>query len=99
MISDSETVSNTVSGNYIGTDVNGTVDLGNGYFGVEISNGAQHNIVGGDTAAARNVISANDDCGVALCGTGTMHNVLSGNYIGANVSGAVALASFWCETK
>ena len=61
---------NTVQGNYIGTDVSGTRKVANGWYGVEIS---QHdNLVGGTTAAARNVISGNGMDGVTLyLSTGT----------------------------
>src|SRR5262249_59422858 len=49
---------NVVEGNLIGTDPTGTVARGN-EFGVEIAGGASNNLVGGTTAAARNVISGN----------------------------------------
>jgi hypothetical protein len=45
MIQGTGTMSNTISGNYIGTDVNGMTALGNNYRGVFILDGAQHNTV------------------------------------------------------
>ncbi len=52
---------NTISGNYIGTDATGSVGLGNKDRGVRITNGSDHNVLGGDTPGERNVISANGD--------------------------------------
>jgi parallel beta-helix repeat protein len=65
-IEGSGTVSNTVSGNYIGTDVHGTAALGNGTtpgsngWGIRID-GAPGNTIGGLTAGERNLISGNGD--------------------------------------
>jgi len=82
---------NTVSGNYIGTDATGSSDLGNGQNGVEIRDGAQDNVIGGDTAEERNVISGNTWNGVRIStGSG---NTISGNYIGTDASGSSALAN------
>src|SRR5262249_25719296 len=47
---------NLIAGNLIGTDLTGTVALGNGD-GISISTGASNNIIGGTTTGARNVIS------------------------------------------
>ncbi len=63
------TMTNTVSGNYIGTDASGTVaqpnGKANGGYGVLIEADASLNIIGGDTVAERNLISGNGDlfCG------------------------------------
>ena len=56
--------SNDVLGNLIGIDKTGTVAVGNGLNGVSIDQGA--NVVGGTTAAARNVISGNGEEGVRI---------------------------------
>src|SRR5437667_32689 len=56
-------VGNVVAGNFIGTDVTGTLALGNDGAGV-LCFGAPGNTIGGTTEAARNVISANDNAGV-----------------------------------
>ncbi len=82
---------NTIAGNYVGTDAGGTVAHGNGT-GVEIDNGGSDNIIGGTTAADRNVISGNSE-GVILSpdGYGTTGNVVEGNYIGTNAAGDAAL--------
>ena len=87
---------NVVAGNFIGTDVTGTVALGNGADGVRIRHGAHANLIGTDgdgvaDEAERNVISGNTDHGVYIADAGT--NVVAGNYIGTDVTGTVALGN------
>src|SRR5262249_8095450 len=82
---------NLVQGNYIGTDVTGTNDLGNGV-GVTITN-APNNTVGGTAAGARNIISGNDGNGVSLNQNSASGNQVQGNYIGTDASGTVALSN------
>ena len=53
-ISGAGATGNLVEGNFIGTDVTGSVDLGNAERGVAIF-AASNNTVGGTTAAARNI--------------------------------------------
>ena len=77
---------NTVLGNYIGTDVTGTIDLGNTGSGVYIENSA-NTTVGGSVASARNVISGNEGSGVVITGASSTVNVIVGNYIGTNAAG------------
>jgi hypothetical protein len=92
-IKDSGTMSNTVSGNYIGTDASGTQGVGNGDHGVAIYGGAQNNTVGGDTEGERNIISDNGMDGVRIEGSSTTSNTISGNFIGTVVSGTEALGN------
>jgi hypothetical protein len=87
-ISDSGTDGNTVSGNYIGTNAGASIHLGNGFVGVYIWNGAQNNVIGGDTEGERNVISMNGAYGVSISGSGTDGNTVSGNYIGTDPAGS-----------
>ena len=81
---------NEVIGNFIGTDVTGTVDLGNG--GGVRSVGA-NNIIGGTTPAARNVISGNDGSGVDITFSTAMNNLVQGNFIGTQLDGTSPLAN------
>jgi titin len=84
---------NFVQGNYIGTDVSGTVALGNFDHGVVIL-GSTTNTIGGTTAAARNVISGNGFNGVDISAIGpevSIGNIVQGNYIGVDVNGTAAL--------
>jgi hypothetical protein len=83
--------SNTVEGNYIGTDRSGTVAVPNNT-GVVISSNSTGNTIGGTTAAARNVVSGNS-LGVDLFGSGDTGNTVEGNYIGTDKSGLAALGN------
>jgi titin len=87
---------NSVQGNLIGTDPTGSTALGNG-IGVAIE--MPSNTIGGSTAAARNIISGNTNCGVellALASTGEAgnDNLIEGNYIGTNANGNAAVPNY-----
>lgn len=85
------TDNNTVQGNYIGANATGTGGLGNNARGVCIAQGAQNNLIGGTSEAARNIISGQSGTagtGVLLDGTGTSNNLVQGNSIGLNTAGA-----------
>lgn len=84
---------NTVSGNYVGTSISGLVDLGNSEDGIQIDGGASGNTVGGLTAAERNIISGNNNSGVAVDGVTSIGNVVVGNYIGLAADGTSGLAN------
>ncbi len=60
VISGQGTSYNQVLGNYIGTDATGTLAIGKTLSGVTIILAASHNIIGGDTSGAGNLISRND---------------------------------------
>ncbi len=83
---------NVVEGNYLGTDVTGTVPLGNGFSGVAMVF-APDNTVGGATEATRNLLSGNLAHGVAIIGPDAHHNSVLGNYIGTDVTGTVPLGN------
>ena len=86
-IADTATTGNSVQGNYIGTDVSGSLPLGN-RDGVVIEN-APGNTVGGTTTGARNVISGNGYAGVWISGSGATGNLVRGNLIGTDVTGTI----------
>ncbi|MEO5917885.1 MAG: M12 family metallopeptidase [Luteolibacter sp.] len=92
-ISGSTTTGNSVLGNYIGTNIAGTAANPNNAGGVILIDGANHNIIGGDTAAARNVISGNTDAGIWITGSGVDSNTVKGNYVGTNAVGTAALSN------
>ncbi|MGA2253622.1 MAG: autotransporter-associated beta strand repeat-containing protein [Thermoguttaceae bacterium] len=103
-LSDSGTSSNIVAGNLIGTDVTGTVALPNSDGGIDVINGASSNRIGFDgtsssaiAALERNVISGNGStpgyAGIYVADAGTNLNVIAGNYIGVDSSGAIAMAN------
>jgi hypothetical protein len=81
-----------IEGNFIGTDVTGTADLGNGDVGVQIQNSSDSTI-GGTSAAARNVISGNEKSGIFMVLNGSTGNQVQGNLIGTDVTGTVDLGN------
>jgi hypothetical protein len=90
-IQGTDTMSNTVVGNYVGTGLNGAVANGN-RVGIHIS-GAAHNIIGGATPGARNLISGNDVYGIQIGGQGAENNIVIGNFIGTDASGQTRLGN------
>jgi hypothetical protein len=94
-LSDAGTDSNTVAGNYIGSDPDGLLPIPNGWAGVAVFGGARSNVIGGVTSHERNVISGNTLQGVTLSDPGTVGNVVSGNFIGLDVSGSLSVPNGW----
>jgi len=84
-----------ILGNFIGTNADGTVaaprSLDDGQTGVSIA-GSANNIIGGTTAAARNIISGNNS-GVVISGANATNNVVQGNFIGTDVNGVGAIGN------
>src|SRR4029077_20043332 len=87
------TNSNAVQGNFIGSD------FGNGGNGVEITQGAFNNSIGGSSTlpngtsqltGAGNVISGNGADGVVISDFNTSGNSVQGNLIGLDPTGAMA---------
>lgn len=93
-IFDPAATGNRIVGNRIGTDAAGSADLGNLVNGVFIYDGARENVVGGVSAEARNVISGNDESGVALAAGATGNRIL-GNYIGTDRTGTADLGNLF----
>jgi hypothetical protein len=83
--------SNNVEANFIGTAPNGKGANGN-QVGVQIDGGSILNVIGGTSAAARNVVSGNVE-GMVISGSGTAGNLVEGNYVGTNATGSAALAN------
>jgi hypothetical protein len=84
--------SNTIVDCLIGTDSSGTVAFGNGSgnhnAGIVVA--TDLNTIGGPVAAERNVISGNRGHGLILAGRA---NWVRGNFIGTDVTGALALGN------
>jgi hypothetical protein len=79
---------NVVEGNYLGTDNWGLVRHDNSG-GVWIDS-VSDNVIGGTTAAARNVLSGSKYYGVAIEGEAGK-NIVQGNYIGVDAAGTGVL--------
>jgi hypothetical protein len=86
----------TIRGNFIGTDVSGTIPLGN-TAGIEIS--AANVTVGGSAAGAGNVIAASAGDlpsvagGIFFFGAGGAGAVIQGNFIGTDPTGTINLGN------
>jgi titin len=93
------TSNNVVEGNFIGTDVTGKAFLAGQQQidGVYVGLGAGSNTIGGQnpvgafSTASWNVISGNSKNGVLITDSGTTGTVLSGNFIGTDVTGTTGL--------
>lgn len=84
---------NVVQGNFIGTDISGTVAVPNGNTGVRIGNSgpviASGNIIGGDAAGQGNLIAGNAWAGIDVVNSDL--TTIRGNTIGLNASKTAAL--------
>jgi parallel beta-helix repeat protein len=95
-----DSTGNVIAGNYIGTNAAGNAARGNLGRGIDLSQGADGNIVGtnGDGVGddhEGNVISGN---GSGIIGQGVVligvdNNLIAGNYIGTNAAGTSALGN------
>ena len=85
--------SNVIAGNYLGIGADGTTVHANNPAAVIYQGGIRvesaANIIGGTTAADRNVISGNGYAGIELFGAGASGNEVYGNYIGVDASGTL----------
>jgi titin len=87
------TAQDIVQGNYIGTDISGTVAISNTNAGVYIADRASYNLIGGDEPGERNLISGNGRIGVSISSFATSSNTVAGNYVGVDARGMAALAN------
>lgn len=96
---------NRIEMNYVGTDVTGAVDLGNGANGILLTQSSTQNLIGGEATGGNdptndvfvrppqgNLISGNDGHGVYIKSKSS-DNQLSGNFIGTTASGNAALGN------
>ncbi len=81
-----------IQGNFIGTDITGTLPLGNSLDGIFLEN-APSNLVGGATTGAGNLISGNGTFGVHLLDSKATGNQIQGNLIGTDLSGGSGIGN------
>jgi gliding motility-associated-like protein len=85
------TSGNKIKGCYVGLALDGITDNGNAAVGISISSSSSGNIIGGTTAAERNIISGNSSHGIIM--TTSSGNSILGNYIGTNAAGTAAVGN------
>jgi hypothetical protein len=88
-----DTANNIVQGNYIGSNLTGTAAIPNGMHGVNLTNGAHHNTVGGNRSAGEgNLLSGNANHGLVIQYY-AHHNTVLGNLIGPDATGSKSLGN------
>ncbi len=87
-----------IAGNYIGIDKTGTVDHGNRYKGIFITNATGANYIGfkddvtnTDASIFRNILSGNGNDGIRI--SSSSNQVISGNYMGTDVTGTMPITN------
>jgi len=80
--------SNLIEGNRIGTNTDGTQDLGNSSIGVFV-NGLS--VAATNNTIRNNLLSGNGSHGIYIYGSNASANVVEGNYIGTDVTGYLYL--------
>lgn len=86
-----DSASNSIQGNFIGTDTTGTVARGNGVGCSGIVVKSAGNLIGGSNSGDGNVISGGNDTGIYLLNAN--NNVVQGNLIGVNAAGTGSLGN------
>lgn len=90
LIEGATSTGNQILGNYLGTDITGTIALGNSGNAIEID--SPNNTVGGPAAGSLNIISGNN-IGIRLSTTDSSGNLIQGNFIGTDVSGLLDIGN------
>lgn len=88
--------SNRIINGKVGTDASGVNPLPNGLTGILLMEGANHNVIGGDTCG--NIIAYNGNGGVVLLDDDTRFNTISGNAIHDNSGlGGIDIFPYGCN--
>ena len=77
---------NTIAGNFIGTDPTGIIKSNN-YYGIIVDD-CPSNTIGGTAPAARNLISGSIYRGLSIIHAKALNNVVQGNFVGIDATGA-----------
>ncbi len=82
----------TIIGNFFGTDVGGTLPLGNSGNSVLITGASPANTVGGSEAGASNVVAAGvDGATMITIASESIGNLIRKNHIGSDIGGTIDL--------
>lgn len=82
---------NRIESSHLGLNAAGTAAVANGV-GLAILN-SPNNVVGGTTAARKNLIGGNTQNGIVVGGTGSSGNRIIGNWIGLDATGEVLMSN------
>jgi hypothetical protein len=77
----------TIQGNYIGTDITGTIGLGNGSQGIYLGSESSSSLIGGSQPGHGNLVSGNVGDGIVIMGSTATGIQFLGNKIGTDISG------------
>jgi parallel beta-helix repeat protein len=83
----------TIQGNFVGTNSAGTAAIPNAISGIYGTIDCTNHSIGGNTVAARNIVSGNTVNGIKY-DTRCNDLIIEGNYVGTDVTGAGAPATF-----
>jgi len=89
LINGAGSTNNTVSGNYVGVNIDGSFGLGNASHGMLLNSGAADNIIGGTGEDAGNLVSGNAAYGIAV--SASNGNQILGNTVGTDLHGDYAI--------
>lgn len=84
----SQVLTNTVEGNYVGTDPTGATAVPNVGSGIFVGYSAQNNFIG--VPGVGNLVSGNSTVGIQFTSSG-ISNTVQNNYVGTNKAGTAAL--------
>ncbi|MDB5257599.1 MAG: alkaline phosphatase [Chitinophagaceae bacterium] len=93
----------TITGNFVGTDKTGTLDMGNGEFGINVRQISLNNTIGGNTPALQNIVAYTKADAVDSSGTGvyveyrSQYNRIVRNKIYCNAGLGIAVATLGNE--
>lgn len=85
---------NTITGNKIGTDRTGTLSVPNNQ-GIYLSSASHNNTIGGNAESKRNILSGNTNAAIVVESSGSRNNIVSGNYIGTDITGTNPLSNHY----
>ncbi len=85
-VSGAASTGTVIQGNFIGTDVGGTLDLTAGLYGITLQTSATGVLIGGTTANSGNTIANHSTNGVRLAATAGTGNQVRGNSIYDNTA-------------